>query len=159
MLWEKNVYTYINILIRRKHHYKIWLTKTVFVPNTSMSLQTALAAEEHLAKWQFLLEEQALNKEKTLLYQAGTQRPTVFKREGYNLEPRSIWKVHRVGTSSYVRCVILTALKHKNNCSGHGKKTIKRNACKLLLDAFEFVGISRRKIIPDIGGVLKLGYN
>jgi hypothetical protein len=53
----------------------------------SMSLQTTLAAEAHLAG-QFLLEEQTLNIEKSLIYRTGTRRPTVSKTEGQNLDPR-----------------------------------------------------------------------
>jgi hypothetical protein len=57
-------------------------------PNTSISLQTTLAAEAHLAEGQYLLEEQTLNKVKSLIYRAGTRRPTISKTEGQNLEPR-----------------------------------------------------------------------
>jgi hypothetical protein len=53
-----------------------------------MSLQTTLAAEAHLAEGQFLLEEQTLNTEKSLIYRTGTRRPTVSKTEGKNLDPR-----------------------------------------------------------------------
>jgi hypothetical protein len=42
------------------------------VPNTSLPLQTTLAAEVHLADEQFLLEKQTLNKEKSLTDQALT---------------------------------------------------------------------------------------
>jgi hypothetical protein len=38
--------------------------------NTSTSLQTTLAADAHLAEGQFLLEEQTLNNEKSLIYRA-----------------------------------------------------------------------------------------
>jgi hypothetical protein len=51
-----------------------------------MFLQTALPAEAHLAEGQFLLEEQT--RENSLMYRAGTERPTVSKRERQNLEPR-----------------------------------------------------------------------
>jgi hypothetical protein len=51
-------------------------------------MQTTFAAEAHLAEGQFLLEEQALNIQKSLIYRAGTLRPAVSKREGQNLEPR-----------------------------------------------------------------------
>jgi hypothetical protein len=44
------------------------------------------AAEVHLAEGRFFLEEQILNKSKSLMYRAGTRRPTVSKREGQNLE-------------------------------------------------------------------------
>jgi hypothetical protein len=51
-------------------------------PNTSTSLQTTLAADAHLAEGQFLQEEQTLNNAKSLIYRAGTRRPTIFKTEG-----------------------------------------------------------------------------
>jgi hypothetical protein len=51
-------------------------------PNTSTSLQTTLAADAHLAEGQFLHEEQTLNNAESLIYQAGTQRPTISKTEG-----------------------------------------------------------------------------
>jgi hypothetical protein len=44
-------------------------------PNTSTSLHTMLAADAHLAEGQFLPEEQTLNKEKSLIYRAGTRKP------------------------------------------------------------------------------------
>jgi hypothetical protein len=50
--------------------------------NTSMSLQTTLAADVHLAEGQILLEEQTLNNPKSLIYQAGTRRPAISKTEG-----------------------------------------------------------------------------
>jgi hypothetical protein len=53
----------------------------------SMSLQTTSAAEAHLAG-QFLLVEQTLNIEKSLIYRTGTRRPTVSKTDGQNLDPR-----------------------------------------------------------------------
>jgi hypothetical protein len=46
------------------------------------------AAEAHLAEGQFLLEEQTLNKAKSLMYRAGTRRRTISKTEGQNLKPR-----------------------------------------------------------------------
>jgi hypothetical protein len=54
----------------------------------STSLQTTLAAEAHLAEGQYLLEEQTLNKAKSLMYRAVTQIPTISKTEGQSLEPR-----------------------------------------------------------------------
>jgi hypothetical protein len=51
-------------------------------PNTPVFLQTTVAAEAHLAEGQYLLEEQTLNKAKSLMYRAGTQRPTISKTEG-----------------------------------------------------------------------------
>jgi hypothetical protein len=40
------------------------------VPNTPKSLQTTLSDEVHLEKGQFLLQEQALNKAKSLICRA-----------------------------------------------------------------------------------------
>jgi hypothetical protein len=60
-------------------------------PNTLATLQTTSTAGAHLAYKQFLLEEQTLNKaEKSLMYQAGNQRPTVSNGERQNLEPKRI---------------------------------------------------------------------
>jgi hypothetical protein len=47
------------------------IKKTVLVPSTSASLQATLGAEAYTAEGQFLLEEHTLNKEKTVVYQAG----------------------------------------------------------------------------------------
>jgi hypothetical protein len=54
----------------------------------STSQQTTLAADAHLAEGQFLHEEQTLNKEKSLIYRAGTRRPTISKKEGQNFKPK-----------------------------------------------------------------------
>jgi hypothetical protein len=54
----------------------------------STSLQTTLAAAAHLAEGQYLLEEQILNIEKSLIYRTGTRRTTVSKTGGQNLDPR-----------------------------------------------------------------------
>jgi hypothetical protein len=51
-------------------------------------LQTTLAADAHPAEGLFLLEEQILNSAKSLIYGAGTQRPTISKTEGQKLEPK-----------------------------------------------------------------------
>jgi hypothetical protein len=50
--------------------------------NTSTSLQTTLAADAHVAEGQFLHEEQTLNNAESLIYRAGTRRPTISKTEG-----------------------------------------------------------------------------
>jgi hypothetical protein len=55
---------------------------TFLAPNTSTTLQTTLAADAHLAEGQFLFEEQTLNNAKSLIYRAGTRRPTISKTEG-----------------------------------------------------------------------------
>jgi hypothetical protein len=52
------------------------LRRTYLAQNTSTSLQTTLAADAHLAEGQFLHEEQTLNHAKSLIYRAGTRRPT-----------------------------------------------------------------------------------
>jgi hypothetical protein len=57
-------------------------------PNTSTSLQATLAADAHLAEGQFLLEGQTFNIAKSLIYRAGTPRPTLSKTEGQNLKPK-----------------------------------------------------------------------
>jgi hypothetical protein len=48
-------------------NYRICFNDSGFVPNMSTSLQTTLAAEAHLAEGQFLLEEQTMNIEKSLI--------------------------------------------------------------------------------------------
>jgi hypothetical protein len=48
-------------------YYKKLLSRTFPAPNTSTSLQTTLAADAHPAEGQFLLEEQTLNKAKSLI--------------------------------------------------------------------------------------------
>jgi hypothetical protein len=40
-----------------------------------------------------------------------------------------------------------------------GEKTIVTKSCELLLDAFQFVGISSRNGVPNNGGVFKLRPN
>jgi hypothetical protein len=47
-------------------------------------LQTTLAAEAHLAEGQFLVEEQTLNKGKSLVRRTGTRRPTISKADNNN---------------------------------------------------------------------------
>jgi hypothetical protein len=39
------------------------------------------------------------------------------------------------------------------------EKTIVTKSCELLLDVFQFVGISGRNIVPNNGGVFKLRPN
>jgi hypothetical protein len=56
--------------------------------NASTSLQATLAADAHLAERQGLLEEQTLNNAKSLIYRAGTRRPTISKTEEQNLKPK-----------------------------------------------------------------------
>jgi hypothetical protein len=51
------------------------------IGNTLTSLQTILAAEAHLTEGQFLPDEQILNTEKSLIYRAGTRKPTVSEME------------------------------------------------------------------------------
>jgi hypothetical protein len=40
-----------------------------------------------------------------------------------------------------------------------GKETIKTNGCKLLLDAIQFLGNSRRNRIPNNRDIFKLRFN
>jgi hypothetical protein len=61
--------------------------QTFPIPNSSTTLQTTLAADAHLTEGQFLLEEQTLNNAKSVIYRAGTRRPTISKTEGQNLKP------------------------------------------------------------------------
>jgi hypothetical protein len=70
------------------YYIKMVLRRTFPAPNTSQSLQTTLAADAHLAEEQFLHEKQTLNKAKSLIYRAGTRRPTISKMEGQNFKPK-----------------------------------------------------------------------
>jgi hypothetical protein len=54
--------------------------------NTSTFQQTTLAADARLAEGQVLLEEQTLDNAKSLIYRAGTRRPTTSRTEGQNLK-------------------------------------------------------------------------
>jgi hypothetical protein len=76
----------MKIVKRKKYHCKIRL-KTFLAPNTSTFLQTTLAPEAHPAEGQLGLEEQTLNKAKSLVDRAGTRRLTISKTERQNLEP------------------------------------------------------------------------
>jgi hypothetical protein len=76
------------IVIAAIAYYNRWLMRKFPAPNTSASLQTTFAADAHLAEGQFLLAEQTLNIAKSLIYRAGTRRPTISKMEGQNLKPK-----------------------------------------------------------------------
>jgi hypothetical protein len=78
----------MTIIITARAYYNKLLMRTFPAPNTSTSLQTTLAADTDLAEGQFLLEEQTLNNAKSLIYRAGTRRPTISKTEGQNLTPQ-----------------------------------------------------------------------
>jgi hypothetical protein len=56
--------------------------------NASTSLQTALAADAHLAEPQFLHEEHALNNLMYLIYRAGTRRPSAEYETRVNLSKK-----------------------------------------------------------------------
>jgi hypothetical protein len=56
----------------------------------STSLQTTLAAEAHLAEGQFLLEEQTLNIEKSLIYRTGTPKTNSFQNRRAKFRPTVI---------------------------------------------------------------------
>jgi hypothetical protein len=77
----------IIILIINKYHYKIRLRETSLASNTSASLKITSAAETHPAAGQFLIEEQILDKDRSIIYRAGTRIPTVFRR-GQDFEQR-----------------------------------------------------------------------
>jgi hypothetical protein len=65
------------------------IKKTVWVPNSSATIQTELAAETPLAEEQFLLQEQILNEATiSLIDRVGTRRPTVTRRAGQSLDLR-----------------------------------------------------------------------
>jgi hypothetical protein len=51
---------------------------------------------------------------------------------------------------------MLSNLKSLDNCNENGKETTVTKSCKLLLDEFQFVGISSRNRVPNDGGVFKL---
>jgi hypothetical protein len=76
------------IVIAAITYYNRRLMRTFPAPNTSASLQTTFAADAHLAEGQLLLEELTLNNAKSLIYRAGTRRPTISKMEGQNLKPK-----------------------------------------------------------------------
>jgi hypothetical protein len=60
------IYIYLYNALKVEN-YKICFNDSGSVTNMSTSLQTILAAEAHLAEGQFLLEEQTLNMEKSLI--------------------------------------------------------------------------------------------
>jgi hypothetical protein len=65
----------------------MWFNDSVFVPNMSTSLQTTLAAEAHLAEGQFLLQEQTLNIEKSLIYRTGAPKTNSFQNRRAKFRP------------------------------------------------------------------------
>jgi hypothetical protein len=77
----QNMIVYINYTNNTNNYaiFKNRLGRTFLVPNTSTSLQTTLASVAHLAEGQFLDEEQTLNNAKSLIYRAGTRRPTISR--------------------------------------------------------------------------------
>jgi hypothetical protein len=68
--------------------YMLCLRKMFLVPNTPTFLQTALAAEAHLAHGQFVHEGANLNCAKSLKDLTGTRRPAISSTEGHNSGPR-----------------------------------------------------------------------
>jgi hypothetical protein len=56
------------------------IKRSSFGSKYTMSQQTTLAAEAHLAEGQFLLEEETLNIENSLIHESRNQRPLVSKR-------------------------------------------------------------------------------
>jgi hypothetical protein len=57
--------------------------------------------------------------------------------------------VHRADTSSYLSCAISTYLGVSVIIIDMRKETVKFKWCELLLDAFQFIGISRCNRIPN----------
>jgi hypothetical protein len=80
----------IDILIIKILPLQNIIIRKILIPSTSTNLQETLAAEEHLAERQFLLEMQTLNKENSLKYGSGILTSTVSEREGRNLE---LWQI------------------------------------------------------------------
>jgi hypothetical protein len=76
---------YFNLLIIKKYLYELRLGETVSVPNTSVFLRTTLAVASHVAEGQLLLHTE---RGEDLVYQAGTRRPAVPKRECQTLGPK-----------------------------------------------------------------------
>jgi hypothetical protein len=64
------------------------IKRNSFVSKYINFLTNSITAEAHLAERQFLLEEQTLNIENSVVYRARSRRPTVSRQEGQNLEPR-----------------------------------------------------------------------
>jgi hypothetical protein len=56
--------------------------------NTSAFLQTVLEDDAHLAEGQFLHDEETFNNAASLIYRAGTRRPTISKTDGQNFKPK-----------------------------------------------------------------------
>jgi hypothetical protein len=79
-LWqERTILIYIEVNI----YYRKQLRRTFLASNISI-----LANDSHLAEGQFLNEEQTLNNAKSLIYRAGTQRPTISKMDRENFKPK-----------------------------------------------------------------------
>jgi hypothetical protein len=57
----------------KQYHHKVKRKEAVSSPYMSTSIQTS-AAEAHLTEGQFLVEEHLMNKEKSLIFRAGTRR-------------------------------------------------------------------------------------
>jgi hypothetical protein len=62
----------------------------------SIALQTALAAETHLAEGQWL--EEQLNMVKLSMFREGTRMPTVSRREGQHLAPLKAFIKNKAST-------------------------------------------------------------
>jgi hypothetical protein len=57
------------------------MIKSMLVQITATSLLSTSASELLVAEGHYLLEKQVLSKVKQLIYQAGTLRPAVYKRD------------------------------------------------------------------------------
>jgi hypothetical protein len=51
---------------------------------------------------------------------------------------------------------VLDTQERWHNCNKHGDKTIVTMSCELPMDAFQFVAISSRNIVPNGRGIFKL---
>jgi hypothetical protein len=127
-------------LIKGKRHYKAEIRKIVFVSNSSTSQQTS-AVEAHLTEEQLLLKERALNKANLLSYKAGTTRPNRLHKR---TEFRTKINIKREQCIEMVPAQLIQSMSVTVMCMEEERKeTIKTTGCKLLLDVFQFVGISR----------------
>jgi hypothetical protein len=59
-----------------------------FIFKLSQSLKILLAANVYVTGRQFLAKRRTLNKEISLIYRTEIRRPTIYKTEGQNLEPK-----------------------------------------------------------------------
>jgi hypothetical protein len=118
------------------------LRDRVLVPNTS-SLQVILAAVAYLTEGQTLLEEQTLDIEND------SDIPNRILTNNFQ-NRRSEFRANVNLSEEQCMRIIVMDLK---------KETIKPEGCKPLLDAFQYVGMSRCKRIPYNRGAFKIRSN